>query len=284
LDEEGKDRYADFGRMEQLAKAYTDGFVHSGEYVQFRKRRHGSSSVGVRGDAFVVFNQNHDQVGNRVGGERLSMLVSEERQKLAAAAILLAPYVPMLFMGEEYASDSPFFYFISHSDKDLIKMVVEGRQKEFSNYNWDTAPPNPQDVTTFQRSKLDWEVRRKDSHLEMLNWHRTLISLRKSKPALQNFIKNDLRVNLFGDRGLVLHRQCRQQKQQLLCIFNFGTEDLFLRISGQHLLWNKLIDSREASWMDETKTCTNFPQQVRGEETLLVKGLSSVVYEGADQL
>ncbi|MBU1821504.1 MAG: malto-oligosyltrehalose trehalohydrolase, partial [Bacteroidetes bacterium] len=113
LDEKGQERYADFGQMEQLAKAYTDGFVHSGEYVKFRKRKHGASSVGIPGEKFVVFNQNHDQIGNRVGGERLSVLVDFERQKLAAAAVLLSPYVPMLFMGEEYAENTPFFYFVS---------------------------------------------------------------------------------------------------------------------------------------------------------------------------
>lgn len=282
LDQNGRERYEDFGKMEQLAKAYTDGFVHSGEYVKFRKRRHGSSSVGVPGDAFVVFNQNHDQVGNRVGGERLCMLVSAERQKLAAAAILLAPYVPMLFMGEEYASATPFFYFISHSEESVIKMVVEGRQNEFANYNWDTAPPNPQEEETFLKSKLDWNVRRNGAHLELLNWHKELIALRKSNPALQNFTKNDLRVSLFGDKGLALHRQCREQRQQLLCVFNFGENELPFLVPAHITQWKKIADSREAQWMEETKSSTTFPSILTSGETMGVPGLSVVVYEGLE--
>ncbi|MCC9136085.1 malto-oligosyltrehalose trehalohydrolase [Pontibacter silvestris] len=128
LHQEGQKYYEDFGQMEQLAKAYTDGFVHSGEYVGFRKRKHGASSVGVPSDKFVVFTQNHDQVGNHVGSLRLSSLIDFERLKLGAAAIILAPYVPMLFMGDEYAEEAPFYYFISHSDTDLIKAVKRNLQ------------------------------------------------------------------------------------------------------------------------------------------------------------
>ncbi len=126
IDPRGQNRYGDFNKMEQLAKVYTDGFVHSGEYVDFRKRTHGASSSGVPGYQFVAFNMNHDQVGNRIKGERLSMLVSFERQKLAAAALMLSPYVPLLFMGEEYGEDTPFYFFISHHDKQKVKAVQEG--------------------------------------------------------------------------------------------------------------------------------------------------------------
>jgi maltooligosyltrehalose trehalohydrolase len=148
LDEKGKELYEDFGDVEQIAKAYIDGFVHSGEYVKFRKRKYGKSSTGIPGDKFIVFNQNHDQVGNRVKGERLSMLVNFDKQKIAAAAIILSPYIPMLFMGEEYAEESPFLYFVSHSDRDLIKAIQEGRKEEFKNYKWSTEPPDPQDEKT----------------------------------------------------------------------------------------------------------------------------------------
>lgn len=280
LDEKGKDRYEDFGQMEQLAKAYTDGFVHSGEYVKFRKRKHGSTSAGIPGDAFLVFNQNHDQVGNRVGGERLCQLVCTERQKLAAAAILLSPYIPMLFMGEEYASTSPFFYFISHSEESLISKVVEGRQKEFANYNGASAPPNPQEEATFFNSLLDWPVRRSGRHLDMLNWHKELIALRKSTPALQNYTKNDVRVSLFGQRGLALYRQCQEHKQQLLCVFNLGEKDHSFNVPGHPMQWKKRLDSQQALWMCESKPSTPFPDLLQPNETLLVKGLSVAVYEG----
>jgi maltooligosyltrehalose trehalohydrolase len=111
LDPKGWRYYRDFGTIDQLAKAFSEGFVHSGEYVKFRHRVHGASSAGISGDHFVVFNQNHDLPGNRPGGERLSVLTDVASLKLAAAALLLSPYVPMLFMGEEYGRKRPFISF-----------------------------------------------------------------------------------------------------------------------------------------------------------------------------
>ena len=107
--------YADFGRLEQLAKAWREGFIYSGEYSPHRRRRHGSSSRDIAPERLVVFAQNHDQIGNRLGGERLSQLVSFEALKLAAGAVLLSPFLPLLFMGEEYGEVAPFWYFVSHS-------------------------------------------------------------------------------------------------------------------------------------------------------------------------
>lgn len=284
LDKEGQDRYEDFGQMEQLAKAYTDGFVHSGEYVKFRKRKHGSTSVGVPGDQFIVFNQNHDQVGNRVGGERLSMLVDFERQKLAAAAILLSPYLPMLFMGEEFAADTPFFYFVSHSEEELIKMVVEGRRKEFENYKWEVDPPNPQEEETFEKSKLNWSQRNSGRHLVMLNWHKKLIELRRSHPVLANFNKNDIRVTLFGEKGFVLHRKSSDEQHELICIFNLGTNRDSFTIPHRRKHWKKLVDSRDPEWLDEESMLTsNLPDDVFGGEVIYINELTMTVY-GASEI
>lgn len=280
LDKEGQERYADFGQLEQLAKAYTDGFVHSGEYVNFRKRNHGSSSRGLSGDTFVVFNQNHDQIGNRVGGERLCMLVDPERQKLAAAAILLAPYLPMLFMGEEFAADTPFFYFVSHSEKELIEMVVEGRKKEFECYQWEADPPNPQEESTFDKSKMNWENLGTGNHLIMFNWHKELIRLRKSHPTLKNFNKNDIRVNLLENKGLVIHRKCAHQKQELLCILNFSDKESSLVVPDYKSEWSKILDSRQATWLPENTLPENIlPQYLNGNDTITIPGLSVLVYE-----
>jgi maltooligosyltrehalose trehalohydrolase len=154
--EQGKKLYADFGMMEQLVKAYKDGFVHSGEYVNFRKRKFGAPSAGISGNKFVVFIDNHDQAGNRVTGSCLASLISYEKIKLASAACLLSPYIPMLFMGEEYGDDAPFFYFISHGDEELIRLVQEGRKTEFEHFGWDVDPPDPYDKNTFHQSKLQW--------------------------------------------------------------------------------------------------------------------------------
>jgi maltooligosyltrehalose trehalohydrolase len=111
--------YRDFGRLQDLAKALLEGFVYSGEYSPYRRRRHGNSSRDIPAHRFVVFSQNHDQVGNRMRGERLSELVCFERTKLAAGVMTLSPFIPLLFMGEEYGETAPFQYFVSHSDPDL---------------------------------------------------------------------------------------------------------------------------------------------------------------------
>jgi maltooligosyltrehalose trehalohydrolase len=247
LDEKGKILYEDFGTIEQLAKAYKEGFVHTGQYVSFRKRKHGRSAAGVPGDKFVVFNQNHDQVGNRVKGERLSTLVDIEKLKMAAAAILLAPYIPMLFMGEEYADHSPFYYFVSHSDPQLIKAVQEGRAKEFENYKWDTEPPNPQDIKTFEDSKLKWNKRNQGEHARMLSWIRELIQLRNCNAVFKNYNKEDCNPLLFGSCGLVLERRSGNGSETLLCVFNFSGECSKYELPGSAKKWRKVLSSSDSS-------------------------------------
>ncbi|GAB3168984.1 malto-oligosyltrehalose trehalohydrolase [Telluribacter humicola] len=279
LDKEGRDRYEDFGGMQQLAKAYSDGFVHSGDYVKFRKRKHGVSSAGVSGEKFVVFNQNHDQVGNRVMGERLCMLVDFERTKLAAAAILLSPYLPMLFMGEEYADESPFFYFVSHSDEDLIKAVQEGRRKEFEGFNWEVEPPDPQDEETFNKSKLQWDKREQGKHRIMLEWHRRLIELRKTNSILQNLNKNDLFVQVLGQQGIMLQRRSEDQLSYLLCIFNFSDETVAFTTPELSNQWVKVIDSKEKEWLEkEAKNDAAAPQQVGANVEIQIAACSVCVY------
>ncbi|WP_234734470.1 malto-oligosyltrehalose trehalohydrolase [Tellurirhabdus bombi] len=271
LHPEGKDRYGDFGQMEQLAKAYTDGFVHSGEYVDFRKRQYGASSAGIPGDKFIVFNQNHDQIGNRVGGERLSMLVSFERLKMAAAAIMLSPYIPMLFMGEEYAADTPFFYFVSHSEKELIEAIRKGRKEEFSSFGWDAEPPDAQAEDTFVQSRLQWQKRSQGKYQTMLQWHKTLIQLRRTNPVLQNSSKVDLRVNLLDQSGFNLHRQSTDGQQHLFCLFNVSDEPIFYTFPQWASSWTKLLDSRESQWLETASEETQvLPNQVyRGQKIQL---------------
>ncbi len=118
--------YADYGALEQLAKCYEQGFAYTGEYSGFRRRRHGASALGESAERFVVVSQNHDQIGNRPYGERLTQLVGPEEQRLVAGAYLLSPFIPLLFMGEEYGETAPFPYFIDHSDEDLQRAVREG--------------------------------------------------------------------------------------------------------------------------------------------------------------
>ncbi|HYF70699.1 MAG TPA: malto-oligosyltrehalose trehalohydrolase [Ohtaekwangia sp.] len=278
LDFNGRERYIDFGRMEQLAKAYTDGFVHSGEYVKFRRRKHGVSSAGVSGDKFVVFILNHDQAGNRPMGERLSMLVDFDRLKLAAAAMLLSPYVPMLFMGEEYGEQSPFFYFVSHSDKKLIEAVRKGRKEEFKDFNTNGESPDPQDEKTFNDSKLKWHLRKEGQHFVLRNWYKELISLRKKIPALQNFSKNDTRTQIIGQSGLILLRCEEGGKSPMVCLFNFSEKELDVSIPFYGKRWIKILDSSDAMYQPVKSKTKGVPSEVLLHEIFTLPAVCVCVF------
>jgi maltooligosyltrehalose trehalohydrolase len=177
--------YADFGSIAQLAKALRQAFVYDGCYSPHRRRRHGRTPAGIPSTRFLQYLQNHDQVGNRARGERMSMLVSRELLEVAAAVVLLGPSVPMLFQGEEWGASTPFLYFTDHDDPELGTAVTEGRRREFASFGWDPADvPDPQDPGTFHRCQLDWDEIGRDPHAGLLDWHRRLIALRRSTPEL----------------------------------------------------------------------------------------------------
>ena len=177
--------YEDFGSFAQLAKALQQAYVYDGTYSLHRDRPHGRPPVRLTGHHFLGYAQNHDQVGNRAQGERLSQLVSVGRQKIAAALVLTAPFVPMLFQGEEFGASTPFQYFTHHEDQDLGSKVSEGRRNEFKAFGWNPEQiPDPQDPATFQRSKLRWSEMHQEPHAGVLQWYKDLIALRRSHPAL----------------------------------------------------------------------------------------------------
>ena len=147
--------YEDFGPLPLLAKALRQAWVYDGTYSPHRQRVHGRPPAGLTGDQFVVATQNHDQVGNRAAGERLAALMTDGRLRVAAALLLTAPFVPMLFLGEEWAASTPFQYFTDHEDAELGRAVSEGRRREFAAFGWDpSGVPDPQDPATFERSRL----------------------------------------------------------------------------------------------------------------------------------
>lgn len=170
--------YVDFGSVHHLATVIQDGWYYQGQFSNYRQRRHGNSARGISKSHFVVSSQNHDQVGNRALGERLSRLVSLEGQKLAAGVMLLSPFVPLLFMGEEYGETSPFLYFTSHGDKDLIEAVRRGRREEFASFGWKQETPDPQDPETFEASRLKHELKRREPHRTLRAFYKQLIQLR----------------------------------------------------------------------------------------------------------
>jgi maltooligosyltrehalose trehalohydrolase len=173
--------YADFKGLEDVAAALRDGYVYQGQYSAHRQRRHGRPPTGVAADQLVICAQNHDQVGNRAEGARLSMLLSLPQLKAIAALTLLSPFVPLLFQGEEWGARTPFLYFTDHENAELGRRVAEGRSKEFSSFGWQGAVPNPQEIHTFERSKLNWSELAEPSHAELFEWYRQLIRLRHEK-------------------------------------------------------------------------------------------------------
>lgn len=172
--------YEDFGSIAHLAKAWRDTFVYTWDYSTFRKRFHGNDVSDRPGSQFVTCAQNHDQVGNRMLGERLSQLTSFEGLKLSAATVLLAPSIPLLFMGEEYGEDAPFLYFISHTDPELVQAVREGRKREFAAFHLAGDPPDAASRDTFQQCILNWDQRHQGHHGTLWEFYRHLIDLRRS--------------------------------------------------------------------------------------------------------
>jgi maltooligosyltrehalose trehalohydrolase len=176
--------YIDFGGVAPIATALSTPFVLDGRYSHHRKRKHGAPAIGVPNDRFVVCIQNHDQVGNRAQGDRIACIVGFQKSRVAAALVLLSPYVPLLFMGEEYGETNPFQYFVSHSDPSLIDAVREGRRKEFENFGWGDIP-DPQAPETFERSRLDRSRVTEPAHAGMLALYRDLLLLRREEGALR---------------------------------------------------------------------------------------------------
>ena len=174
--------YADFHGLEDIAKALRAGYVYQGQYSKYRQRRHGRAPRGVAAEQLVVCAQNHDQIGNRARGERLSMMLTVAQLKAIAALTLLSPFVPMLFQGEEWGARTPFLYFTDHQDPELGRLVAEGRAREFSSFRWAGEVQNPQAPEAFERSKLDWSELSIPRHADLLDWHRRLIDLRLNKP------------------------------------------------------------------------------------------------------
>lgn len=179
--------YVDFGSFAQLAKALEKTFVYDGIFSRYRDRIHGRPAGGLSQHRFLGFIQNHDQVGNRPIGDRISDIVGVDRAKIAAAVVLLGPFIPLIFQGEEWASTSPFQYFADHEDPELARRVSEGRKHEFAAFGWDPASiPDPEKPETFFNSKLKWVELSAPAHAEMLAWYRRLIQLRRSTPCLNN--------------------------------------------------------------------------------------------------
>ncbi len=239
-----------------LAESFRNGYVYSWRYSRYRKRRHGNSSADRPARQFVVCSQNHDQIGNRLLGERLAGLVPFEALKLAAGAVLLSPYLPLLFMGEEYGEERPFLYFVSHDDPELVEAVREGHRQEFAAFRWPQEPLDPQDRETFAACRLDWESRTRGRHAVMLRLYRRLLELRRELPALARPDKRTQQVGGGARRSGCSPGTVAREAQSPVVPDALRREERVSRLGPPSPgRWRKLLDSSEERWDGQEPDC-----------------------------
>lgn len=244
--EEKTGYYAEFNGVAHLAKAYQSAYVFDGNFSSHRKKFFGSSADGIAGECFIVFSQNHDQVGNRMLGERSTALFDAQKLRLMAMAVILSPFTPMLFMGEEWASKTPFQYFVSHGDKELIAAVRKGRKAEFADFHAEGETPDPQALSTFNVSVLDW--REKESHdgQQFFQYYKALLGLRKTVLASSVWKRDHLNVKLDKDKE-VITITITGTEQDYRFILNFSSATKRIDIgAGQQ--WSVCWNSDDQAW------------------------------------
>jgi maltooligosyltrehalose trehalohydrolase len=238
--------YADFGQLDHLRRGFTEAFIYNGKYSLHRKKTFGNDASDRPFNQFVVFSQNHDQVGNRMLGDRLSTLVSFEALKLAAGTVLVSPYIPLLFMGEEYGETNPFQYFVSHTDEELVEAVRKGRKSEFKAFQNAGETPDPQSEETFQNSKLSWDLERGHS-LTLLNYYKEMIRIRQENPVFSDYNRRNLEAMFSDSQVLYVHRMSAEQ--ELFVVLNYNKQDRFetYQLPGKGS-WIKILDSADKNW------------------------------------
>lgn len=270
---ERKGYYSDFEGIAHLAKAYKDAYVYDGLYSPHREKTFGNKVEKHSGKQFIVFSQNHDQVGNRMLGERTSQLVSFEMQKLLAGAVMVSPYLPMLFMGEEYSESNPFQYFVSHTDAELGEAVRKGRRAEFAAFHDEGEVPDPMAKETFLNSKLQWELIAKDQHKVMLDYYKSLIALRKKNSALSMLSRDHMDVYYNeADNTLILMRW--QGEQKVCCAMNFSKLEQLVVLPSTWNRWHKVLDSADPEWNGPVAS----PNEIVSSATVTMQPESLIIY------
>lgn len=247
--------YQDFEGLRHLATALQEGFVYSGQYSRYHRRRQGNSAQKLAASQLVVFAQNHDQVGNRAFGDRLSTRIPFEALKVAAAVVLLSPHIPLLFMGEEYGETAPFLYFIDHGDPTLVEAVRRGRQEEFASFGWSGEIPDPQDPLTFERSRLQVGRQGGPRQTAMLKWTRRLIDLRAMTSLGAGDDKWAHRAWSYEPAEvLILHRWGKSGPDALL-ILGFNSTTVSIMLQEPVGRWRLHMDSSEEEFLGSGEDC-----------------------------
>jgi maltooligosyltrehalose trehalohydrolase len=266
--------YVDFNGVQDLAKSFQNGYVYDGQFSKHRKKMFGAKAETNPGHQMIVFSQNHDQIGNRMLGERSNELYSSETAKLMAGTVLVSPFLPLLFMGEEWGETNPFLYFVSQDDQKLIEQTRQGREDEFADFQQDGDIPDPVADDTFQRSKLQWHLLEQDEHQALFQYYKTLISLRKKHPALRNLDRWQMAITKrITQSVLVIHRW--DGNEHLLCLMNFSQDARQVTLPAENRRWQRRLDSADTVWHGPG---TNTPNYAAGGETLVAQPQSLVLY------
>jgi maltooligosyltrehalose trehalohydrolase len=270
--------YADFGHLGQLATAYRQGFVYTGQPSRFRGRRHGAPPDGVEPLRFVVYAQNHDQVGNRPRGDRLATLLTFEQQKLVAGLVLLSPFLPLLFQGEEYGEPRPFPYFVSHTDPELAEAVRRGRAEEFAGFFAATETlPDPQAVESFEAARLDRSRCDTPDGRALWTLHRELLRLRRECAPLLGAGRRRTEVVAEPDQRVLRVRRWRGG-EEVLCLFQLASDGASIVVDVPAGDWRVVLDSADERFGGPGRA----RQDVAGEPVIAIKPRSFLVLRNGD--
>jgi maltooligosyltrehalose trehalohydrolase len=269
--------YSDFGDVHHLAVTMRNGWFYAGQHSNFRRRRHGNSPAGLARSNFVVCIQNHDQIGNRARGERLSELVNLEGLKLAAGVTVLAPFIPLLFMGEEYGEIAPFQYFTSHGDQALIEAVRKGRQEEFAAFAWQGKIPDPQDETTFINSKLDHKLKSKEPHQTLRALYRELLAIRR-----EYSLAGSGKLEIFDNGSAIIMVAGDGASKMLVAVYEFGKGERTVNdLSLPAGRWSIRINSTDQKWGGPVDFLA---KEIKAEDPLTLSAQSFVVLERVNSI
>jgi len=238
-----KGYYEEFNGLADLVKAYEKAYVFDGNYSPHREKFFGTDTLGIKGDHFIVFCQNHDQVGNRMMGDRAASLYPVETTRLMAFAVFISPYLPLLFMGEEWGTERAFPYFTSHSDPKLVEQVRQGRKKEFEDFFEDSEFLDPQDETIFRNTVLNWDEQDSEVHQKHLSYYRSLIAFRKTNPVLKNIQRDEMTAKCLPDQK-VLILAMKKNESSLFVMMNFSAAVQQVTLP-EDLQWKMIFNTNE---------------------------------------
>lgn len=276
LTQERAGYYQPYGDLRHLIEALSDAYVYVGFDSSFRPRRSDESFRCIPANSFIVFSQNHDQVGNRLLGDRLICISGLEAAKLAAGMVLLSPYVPLLFMGEEYGETAPFLFFTDYQSKQLIDNIREGRRKEFADFHWQGDVPEPQSLETFEKSKLNWQQRYLGLGKKISSYYRALIQLRKKHAIFHSYVNRQIKhITCQNDKILFIQKQAQTGQTQAVIIANFSKEPKTYSFPFNGSGYRKVLDSADSAWAGQG---SSVPETAVKGDIHTINGFNFIVF------